>query len=177
MIEGQTFSFLGMDWFQIRFVENEGMAFGWTLGGGDVGKLALSVFRSVAIVGIIWYIRQLIKRQAAKMATISVSVILAGALGNLLDSMFYGMIFSDSVGKVAEFMPENGGYAGFMYGNVVDMVSWNFFPPIFNFADACISVGVVAVILFRKKFVFEDNAVSEKVEQEEQKQENSVQNL
>ncbi len=156
MIEGEAFPFLGMSWFRIYFVENEGMAFGWKLGGGDVGKLALSLFRTVAIVGIIWYIRQLVKRNAHKITTISVAFILAGALGNLIDSILYGVIFSDSRGRIAEFLPEGGGYSNYMYGNVVDMFSWSFFPPIFNFADACISVGVGLVILFRKKFVTEE---------------------
>jgi len=164
MIEGESFPFLGMSWFRIYFVENEGMAFGWKLGNGDIGKLALSIFRTIAIVGIVWYIRQLVKRNAHKITTVSVAFILAGALGNLIDSILYGVIFSDSRGHVAEFMPNGGGYSTYMYGNVVDMISWSFFPPIFNFADACISVGVGLVVLFRKKFIIEESVATQSQE-------------
>jgi signal peptidase II len=157
------------DWFIIHFTENPGMAFGLEL-GGSYGKLFLSLFRMVAVVGIFFWLRSLIRQKAGALSVASVSLILAGALGNIIDSAFYGMIFSESLGSVATLFPEEGGYGSFLHGRVVDMFYfplfkgylpnwlpiWGgdyfiFFRPIFNLADASISVGVALMLLFQRK--------------------------
>ncbi len=160
------------DWAKIHFVENPGMAFGlkW---GGNFGKLLLSIFRIVAIIALTWYLYSVSKKKYHKIAVFSVALILAGAIGNMLDSAFYGLIFSESsYHTVAQLFPEGGGYAGFLQGSVVDMFyfpmfegvlpSWIpfyggqnfiFFSPVFNVSDSCITIGVFLIILFRKKFV------------------------
>lgn len=157
------------DWFIIHFTENNGMAFGAEL-GGKYGKLALSVFRIFAVSGIFYWLYTSIKNSASKILVFSISMIFAGALGNILDSMFYGIAFSDSVGRVAEVFPEAGGYAGFLFGKVVDMLYfplwkgflpdwlpiWGgnyfiFFQPIFNIADSAITIGVLTLFIFQKK--------------------------
>lgn len=169
MIEGQEFHVIG-DWFRIHFTENKGMAFGLEF-GGDAGKLFLSIFRIIAVIGIGWYLRKLILEQMPVGLIISVSLIMAGALGNIIDSAFYGLIFDHSVNQVAEFCPENGGYAGFLHGKVVDMLyfpvfkgflpSWVpfwgddyfiFFRPVFNIADTAITTGVAMVLVFQKRY-------------------------
>lgn len=152
--------------FNLHFIENEGMAFGWTL-GGVWGKLLLSSFRIVAIIAIGFVIRNLIENKAHKGLVFSVALVFAGALGNLLDSAFYGLMFSDSYHHVAQFMPKDGGYANFLMGNVVDMIhiefywpSWmpfglagsEVFPPIFNVADVAVSTGVITMLVFNRKF-------------------------
>lgn len=142
-------------WFHIHFIENKGMAFGYELGGSgnQIGKLALSVFRLLAIIGIAWYLRKLIKEKAKPLLLISIGLIFAGAFGNIIDSMFYGLIYNESHElQVATFMPKEGGYAPFLYGNVVDMLSFSFFPPIFNIADSSISIGVAILVLKQKSF-------------------------
>jgi signal peptidase II len=142
-------------WFHIHFIENKGMAFGYELGGdgSQLGKLALSLFRLVAIVGIAWYLRKLIKQKAKTLLLISIGLIFAGAFGNIIDSMLYGLIYSESHElQIATFMPKEGGYASFLYGNVVDMLSFSFFPPIFNIADSAISIGVAILVLKQKSF-------------------------
>jgi signal peptidase II len=155
---------------RIYFTENEGMAFGWKF-AGEYGKLFLSMFRILAVAGIGWYLRELIKKKAHRGFIISISLIFAGALGNIIDSAFYGLIFSDSHYDVAQIFPKDGGYAGFLHGKVVDMFyfplvqghfpSWFpfwandqfvFFRPIFNFADASITTGVLAILIFQKRF-------------------------
>ena len=157
------------DWFIIHFTENPGMAFGLEL-GGSYGKLFLSLFRMVAVVGIFFWLRSLIRQNAGAFTVASVSLILAGALGNIIDSAFYGMIFSESLGSAATLFPEEGGYGSFLHGRVVDMFYfplykgylpdwlpiWGgnyfiFFRPIFNLADASISVGVALMLLFQRK--------------------------
>ena len=144
------------------------MAFGMEL-GGDYGKLVLSLFRIVAVTALFFWLRSLARQKAPTMAIISVALITAGALGNIIDSAFYGLLFSDSFHGVATFLPEEGGYAGFLYGKVVDMFYfplydgilpdwlpfWGgqrfaFFQPIFNLADTSISVGVGLLLLFQK---------------------------
>lgn len=159
------------DWFFIRFIENPGAAFGFQL-GGDYGKLILSLFRIVAVGALAWYINSLFKRKAPKGVLVGFALITAGAIGNIIDSAFYGLIFSESTYfSVATMFPEGGGYAGFLHGKVVDMLyfpiidgtypSWlpfvggdnfTFFSPIFNLADSYISVGVIYMIIFQRKF-------------------------
>ncbi|MDR1761395.1 MAG: lipoprotein signal peptidase [Bacteroidales bacterium] len=155
----------------IYFVENPGFAFGMKF-GGTAGKIILTLFRLVASALIIIYIRSLIKKNAPFAVIIGLSVVLAGALGNIIDSMFYGLLFGASTfGSVAEFLPEGGGYAAFLQGHVVDMIycpvlqgtypTWfpgvggepfTFFKPIFNVADSAITVGVLYLLLFQRKF-------------------------
>lgn len=159
------FDFLGA-WFRIHFVENEGMAMGISW-GGEIGKYSLTLFRIVAIIAIIYYIYVLIKNNASKTFIVVMSLILAGAMGNVIDSLFYGLIFSDSYHQIASFVPWGTGYKSFMQGSVVDMISiqlfkipeWvpayggqKFFPFIFNIADAAISVGIILIVIFQKKF-------------------------
>jgi signal peptidase II len=155
---------------QIYFVENEGMAWGWKF-GGSWGKMALTLFRLVAVVFGVYYIRTIIRKKYHPGFVICAGLIFAGALGNLLDSMFYGLIFERSgYDHVARLFPPHG-YASFLHGRVVDMLyfplinshypSWipfvggeefEFFSPVFNIADASISVGVIAILLLQKKF-------------------------
>jgi signal peptidase II len=167
MVLGQEFKIT--NWFIIHFTENNGMAFGMEL-GGSMGKLILSIFRLVAIVAICWYLVTLVKSKASIGLIICVSLILAGAFGNIIDSAFYGMMFNESYYQVATiFAPDH--YSGFLHGKVVDMFYfplieghfpqwmpiWGgdefvFFRPIFNLADSSITVGVSAILLFQKKF-------------------------
>lgn len=156
------------DWFIIHFTENPGMAFGIEF-GGEYGKMALSIFRILVVGGIFYWLYSLVKEKARTIAIVAVSLICAGAIGNIIDSLFYGLLFSDSYGEVAQFLPLEGGYAGFLHGRVVDMFYfplfkgylpewlpiWGgdyfiFFRPIFNIADAAISVGVGLLLLFQK---------------------------
>ena len=152
-------------WFEIRFVENNGMAFGMEI----LGKLFLSLFRIVAIGFFIWYLVKIVGKGFPTGYIVTLSFILAGATGNLVDCMFYGLIFDESsLSHVASFVPIGEGYAPFLYGKVVDMFyfplwTWPewmplvggdvFFGPIFNFADACISCGVVVLLLFYTKYI------------------------
>jgi signal peptidase II len=155
--------------FRLYFIENNGMAFGWEF-GDFLGKIALSVFRVVAVTGIGFLIRNLVNNKAPLGLIICSSLIMAGAMGNIFDSAFYGLLFSESYPNVATFMPEGGGYANFLMGDVVDMFhaelfwpDWwpdflvfsdnrEVFPFIFNLADAAITGGVIALILFNKRF-------------------------
>ena len=161
------------NWFILHFVENRGMAFGMNL-PGNYGKIILSLFRLIAIVAIAFYLRHLIRLNAHGGLLITMSLILAGAIGNMIDSAFYGMIFSESSPfEAATAFPKNGGYDGFLHGNVVDMFyfpiingvypdwlpriggqSFTFFRPVFNIADASISVAVF-ILLFRQRKFFE----------------------
>lgn len=172
----KTHFFLGEEvhvagnWFIIHFTENNGMAYGMEF-GGQFGKLFLSSFRILAVGGIGWYLWTISKKKEDPFYIICIALIFAGALGNIIDSAFYGMVFSDSNYEVARFLPVEGGYEGFLHGKVVDMFyfpvleghfpSWFpiwgneefvFFRPVFNFADAAISVGVALIVLFQKRF-------------------------
>lgn len=165
-----SFSVFG-NWFYIHFTENPGMAMGLSW-GGVAGKYALTGFRIIAITLLSIYIYKLIKKQAKTSYIVSMSLILAGAAGNIFDSLFYGLIFSEStIFKVASSFPAEGGYTTFMQGKVVDMFyfplfympDWvpmlggnNFFPYIFNVADASITVGVLLIIIFQKQFFEEE---------------------
>ena len=158
------------NWFELHFTENPGMAFGLEL-GGKWGKIVLTIFRIIASVIIMYYIKGLIKERSKTALVVLVSLILAGALGNIIDSLFYGQLFGASTyHQVAEFMPKEGGYAPLFMGKVVDMLyfplvdtfwpDWipyfggsrfQFFRPVFNIADAAISIGVFSIIAFRRR--------------------------
>lgn len=171
---GHEVKVLGMDWFRLHFVENEGMAWGWKM-GGEWGKVALTLFRLAAVIAGIFIIRDFIRKKYHNGFIYCSALIFAGALGNLIDSMFYGLIFNESdpyIQNIAKLFPKEGGYAGFLHGKVVDMFYfpivtnthfpswfpfWNgeefeFFRPVFNVADASISIGVIAILLFQNRF-------------------------
>ncbi|MDX9749158.1 MAG: lipoprotein signal peptidase [Paludibacter sp.] len=144
-------------WFQIYFIENNGMAFGMEF----IGKLFLTLFRIVAVAGLSYFLYQLIRKQARTGFVLSVSLLLAGAAGNIFDSVFYGVIFNESYGQVATLFPDGGGYAPLFYGKVVDMLYFPiivnsagetvFFSPVFNIADSAISVSAAIILLFFRK--------------------------
>ena len=167
MTIGESFPVLG-DWFQIYFIENNGMAFGWEF-GAQFGKFALSIFRIIAVALLFYLIYYLSKKKIKFGPLLGISLITAGALGNIIDGMFYGMIFSESTFmQVATLFPEGGGYAGFLQGKVVDMFyfplftfpEWVplfggqiFFSPIFNIADSAITIGFLYLIIFQWNFL------------------------
>lgn len=177
------------DWFQLYFVENPGMAYGWKF-GGNWGKMALTIFRLGAVVFGTWYLGKIIKERYSKGFIICASLIYAGALGNLIDSCFYGLIFDKGMlfdPQINEYISYSGlakfskdGYAGFLHGNVVDMLyfpiitghfpewfpfwggdDFEFFRPIFNIADAAISTGVITILVFQKRFFKQRNTANE----------------
>ena len=168
---GPIVDMFGLRWAKLYFIENEGMAWGWKL-GGEWGKMLLTLFRLVAVIFGSWYLGKIVKQNYSRGFIICASLIYAGALGNLIDSLFYGLIFEESTySHVAQLFPEQG-YAGFLHGKVVDMLyfpminstfpSWipfiggkefEFFSPIFNIADASISVGVITLLLFQKRLL------------------------
>lgn len=164
----ESFAVCG-DWFYIYFTENPGMAFGMELGS----KLLLTSFRIVAIAFLAYYLYKIVRNNRFSTGyVVCVALVLAGATGNLIDCLFYGEIFTDSVGRVATVVPWGEGYGDFLYGKVVDMFhfplfsfdwpewvpfvggdNFLFFSPIFNFADACISCAVIAIAIFYYKYI------------------------
>ncbi|MDQ2180684.1 lipoprotein signal peptidase [Marinifilum sp. D714] len=169
MMLGESYHIFG-DWFQIYFIENNGMAFGMEL-EGEWGKMLLSLFRIIAVCGIGWYLLDICKKKAPLGLIIAISLIFAGAMGNIIDSAFYGLIFNDSYYQVAQFLPEGGGYSSFLHGKVVDMLYfplvegnfpdwfpiWKgehfiFFRPVFNIADSYITIGVAFILLFQRNY-------------------------
>lgn len=170
------------NWFILHFTENNGMAYGMEF-GGQFGKLFLSTFRILAVATLFWYLLNIIKKKEDKLFISCIALIFAGALGNIIDSAFYGVLFSNSNYEVAQFLPAEGGYASLLHGKVVDMFYfpiieghfpewfpiWGtekfvFFQPVFNFADASISVGVAIIILYNKRFFAEKKQVTEETE-------------
>ena len=170
----------GQKWAQLYFIENKGMAWGWEI-GGNWGKMLLTLFRLVAVIFGTWYIARIVRQGYTRGFIVCAALIYAGALGNLIDSLFYGMFFDrgmsiDPVTKANIYYPAvaqftTHGYATFLHGNVVDMLyfpmirttwpSWmpvvggnefEFFSPIFNVADASISIGVITLLIFQKRF-------------------------
>lgn len=169
---GESHAMLG-SWFRLYFIENEGMAYGWKF-GGEWGKMILTLFRLAAVIFGVFYIRKIINHKYHPGFILCAALIFSGALGNLIDSMFYGLIFEDSsmyTYNIAKMFPAHG-YAGFLHGKVVDMLyfpiirnahfpAWipvwggedfEFFRPIFNIADASISTGILAILVFQKRF-------------------------
>ena len=168
---GHVANLLGFKWARLYFIENEGMAWGWSF-GGEWGKMALTLFRLVAVIFGTWYLKHISKGGYTRGFMICASLIYAGALGNLIDSLFYGLIFSESTySQVAQMFPPQG-YGSFLHGKVVDMLyfpmingtfpgwmplvggkEFEFFSPIFNIADAAISVGVLTLLFFQKRLL------------------------
>jgi len=167
------------DWFYLYFTENNGMAFGIEL----FDKLFLTLFRIAAVVALFWYLYRICPKKTTRLGyCVCISLIIAGALGNIIDCLFYGLIFNDSIGQVAVLFPEGGGYSSFLYGKVVDMFyfplidtnypNWMpfvggdhfiFFRPVFNLADSAISVGIVLLLLFYHRDLSEVSTAKEEI--------------
>lgn len=176
------------DWFYIHFIENPGMAFGLEF-WGESGKLLLTSFRLLAAAGFTWYLLKLIREKAHPGLIYSIALVLAGAVGNIIDSVFYGVLFGESPyysGAVAQFLPAEGGYAPLLHGHVVDMLyfpvvdgywpEWvpyiggdrfQFFRPVFNIADSAISIGLGLIIVGQKAFFKKEKPVEESSSEKE----------
>ena len=181
---GPVLKFAGQDWAQLYFIENPGMAWGMEL-GGNWGKMALTLFRLVAVIFGSWYLVKIVREKYTPGFIVCASLIYAGALGNLIDSMFYGLIFEETTyTHVAKFVSPGTGYGGFLHGKVVDMLyfpmvegtfpsfipflggnDFLFFSPIFNIADASISVGVLTLLAFQKRFLHKHEDAELKAEE------------
>jgi signal peptidase II len=178
---GPVMNMGGLEWARLYFIENEGMAWGMKLFGGKWGKITLTLFRLVAVIFGSWYLVKITRERYTRGFITCASLIYAGALGNLIDSMFYGLLFSKSdYNTVAMAFPPGGGYEGFLQGHVVDMLyfpivrdatwpAWvpivggngfEFFSPIFNIADAAISVGVITLLIFQKRFLHKEDTTT-----------------
>ena len=170
-------------WFQIAFVENDGLAWGTKISdfmpfvSEKAAKLSLSLFRIFAVIGIGYWLVSVVRKKASNTLIVAISLIFAGALGNIIDSVFYGLLFNSSDGQVATFLPSEGGYGSLFHGRVVDMLhfpfwkgalpDWfpfyggeffTFFEPVFNLADMAISIGIGILVFFNKKaFPNEEN--------------------
>lgn len=168
-------------WFRLHFIENNGMAFGMKFSQGDLGKLILTSFRLIAVGFGFYVLKQLVKKKYNRGTIICGALILAGAMGNLIDSMFYGLIFSESNYHIAQMVPFGQGYSKFLHGQVVDMLYFplvefripesiplvggkifSFFDPVFNIADAAISTGVITLLVFQKKLIHNREEVTKK---------------
>ncbi len=177
---GEVTRVMGMDWFRLHFIENPGMAWGWKF-GNETGKMVLTLFRLAAVIFGTWYLGRIVKQEYKRGFIVCAALIYAGALGNLIDSMFYGMFFDKGLKydpAINDYIQYSGiahfsspGYSGFLHGSVVDMLyfpmfeghfpSWfpfvggdkfEFFSAIFNVADASISIGVITLLLFQRRF-------------------------
>ena len=177
---GEVLRVFGQDWFRLHFIENPGMAWGWKF-GNETGKMILTLFRLAAVIFGTWYLGRIVKQRYKTGFIVCAALIYAGALGNLIDSMFYGMVFDKGLHYdpiVEEYIGYSGiaqfssdGYSSFLHGSVVDMLyfpmfegnfpKWmpwiggqhfEFFGPIFNIADASISIGVILLLIFQKRF-------------------------
>jgi len=179
MTIGESITVFG-NWFFIKFIENPGMAFGLDI-PGKMGKPVLTIFRIIAVIAIGWYLHQLIIKKVKTGLILCVALIFAGAMGNIIDSVFYGVIFNESTYfNIAQIFPPEGGYSSLLHGRVVDMLyfpvirgtypSWFpfyagqdfvFFRPIFNIADSSISAGIISILLFQKRYFKENRPVEE----------------
>jgi signal peptidase II len=178
-----------LSWFKIHFIENDGMAWGtklsdvFTFISDKTAKLILTLFRIAAVTGIAFWLIDVTKNKKSKTLIFAIAIIFAGALGNILDSVFYGVLFSDSDMQVATFLAETGGYADVFHGKVVDMLhfpiwsgilpdwlpviggkSFSFFDPVFNIADMAISTGIGILIVFNKR-AFKDESKIDKLQE------------
>ncbi len=174
MALGQEYKIIG-NWVVIHFTENNGMAFGMEF-GGEAGKLALTLFRIAAVCGIGYGVVYLIKKKYHRGLIMNLSLIFAGAMGNIIDSTFYGILFSESTYyEPAVFLPEGGGYSSLFHGKVVDMFyipllqghyplwfpfwagqEFIFFRPVFNIADSAITIGVAFILIYQKRYFKEE---------------------
>lgn len=168
---GEEVNVIG-NWFKLHFIENEGMAFGMRLNEAPIGKLILTLFRLVAVIFGFFLLKKIVTKGYSKGTIICGALILAGALGNLIDSIFYGLIFTESSFHIAKLVPFGQGYGQVFHGRVVDMLYFPlidtklpdnfpliggknivFFEPVFNIADAAISTGVLVLVFFQKKLI------------------------
>lgn len=169
MILGEEYKIL--DWFYIHFTENNGMAFGLEF-GGKIGKVILMILRISFVLIMISYVKKTLFKKYDNLSLLTFSLIIGGAIGNIIDGIFYGYFFTSSLGQISTFSINGNGYAPLMFGKVVDMFYFPlykgvlpdyipflggdyfiFFRPVFNFADTCISIGVFLLILFNKKIM------------------------